>query len=49
MILCGVADDGKAEAGAADFFGVAFIDAVKPLKDARLVGVGDADAGIRDA
>ena len=42
-------DDGDlAEAGAADLLGVALVDAVEPLKDARLVRVRNADAGIGD-
>ena len=48
MVLCGVADDGKAEARAADFLGMALVDTVEPLKDARLVRVRNADAGIGD-
>ena len=48
MVLCGVADDGKAETRAADLLGVALVDAVEPLKDARLVRVRNADAGIGD-
>lgn len=49
VVLRGVADDGKPQSRAADLLRVAFIDAVEPLKHTRLVGIGNADAGIRDA
>ena len=40
--------DGQAEACAARFAGARHIDAVKALKDARLIGLRYADAGIGD-
>src|SRR6266849_5409492 len=43
-----VLGDGEAEAGAAEFAGARGVDAVEALEDARLVGGGDADAGIGD-
>ena len=48
VVLRGVADDGKTQSRAADLLRVAFVDAVEPLKHTRLVGVGNADAGVRD-
>ena len=42
-------DDGEAQAGAAHFFGVAFVHPVEALEDAGEVSAGDADAGIADA
>ena len=41
-------DDGQAQAGAADGFGVALIDAVKPLENALLVLLRNADARVPD-
>lgn len=38
----------QAETRAADFLGVALVDAVEALEDAALVGIRDADAGIHD-
>lgn len=38
--------DGKAEPGAAGGLGAAFIDAIEPLKDARLMRLGNADARV---
>src|SRR5919108_903646 len=40
--------DGKAQARAANFAGPGDVDAVKPLKDARLVHFGDADSRVRN-
>ena len=41
-----VLDDGEPQAGAAEFAGAGFVDAIKPLEDAGLVLLGDADAGV---
>src|SRR6266849_5715374 len=43
-----VLGDGEAEAGAAELAGARGVDAIEALEDARLVGGGDADAGIGD-
>ena len=43
-----VLGDGEAEAGAADFAEAGDVHAVEAFEDARLVGLGDADAGVGD-
>src|SRR5712691_1687414 len=43
-----VLGDGEAQAGAAELAGARSVDAIEALEDARLVGGGDADAGIGD-
>src|SRR5690348_1865662 len=48
MHLDEVLGDGQTETGAAGFAGARDIDAVEAFEDARLVGFGDTDAGIRD-
>src|SRR5260370_17026383 len=48
MHLDDVLGDGETESGAAEFAGARGIHAVEAFENARLVGFGDADAGIRD-
>src|SRR5260370_36281916 len=43
-----VLGDGEAQAGAAELAGARGVDAIEALEDARLVGGGDANAGIGD-
>src|SRR6266849_4249419 len=43
-----VLGDGEAQAGAAELAGARSVDAIEALEDARLVGGGDANAGIGD-
>src|SRR6266851_2867011 len=43
-----VLGDGKAQASAAELAGARGVDAIEALKDARLIGSGNADAGIGD-
>ncbi len=43
-----VLGDGEAQAGAAQLAGARGVDAIEALKDARLIGSGNADAGIGD-
>src|SRR5882672_5364670 len=41
--------NGEAESGAADLAGTSDIHAIETLENARLIGLGNADAGVRDA
>ena len=47
MVLRPVLDDGQAQARPANLLGVTLVHPVEALKDAALVGIGDADARVR--
>ena len=49
MKRAAVLDDGQPQSGSADVFGMAFVNAVKPLEYPFPVGGGNADACIGDA